>query len=572
MADKKILSEYENWLSSDKVSSEMKRELEAIRGNDEELKMRFSAPLAFGTAGLRGIMGAGINNMNIHTVGRATQGLADYIKKQGGGSVAIAYDTRNNSELFAKTSAEVLAGNGIKSYLFDGARPTPELSFALRYKGCIAGINITASHNPKEYNGYKAYWSDGAQLGPEQADAVASFMESCDIFEGVKRADFDAAVKNGEIELVGDELDEAYLTAVLGQRVNAEVIPSQDDMTIVYTPLHGAGCKLVPEVLRRAGLKNIITVPEQMVTDGDFPTVKYPNPEFPEAFSLGKALAKEHDCDLIIATDPDADRTGIMIRSGGDYIGLTGNQVGCLLLDYIITAYKENGGIPDDAYAVKSVVTTELASEICRKNGVQMFDVLTGFKFIGEVIKNHEASGKGTYLLGFEESYGYLKGTYARDKDAVVASLLITEMAAYYRSKGMTLKNAIDSLYERYGSYGEAVMSISMPGADGKEKMAAVMSSLRRNTPTELAGEPVLTVRDYKLGTITDMKSGVSIPTGLPTSNVLYYVMESSVIVVRPSGTEPKVKVYFMAKGSSEAEVSEKLAECRASAQSMLKG
>ena len=570
MTDEKILGEYKKWLASDKVSSEMKDELKGIENNDEELKMRFSSPLAFGTAGLRGIMGAGINNMNLHTVGRATQGLADYISEQGGGSVAIACDTRNNSTLFAKTSAQVLAANGIKSYIFDGPRPTPELSFALRHLGCIAGINITASHNPKEYNGYKAYWADGAQLGPEQADAVASYMEKCDIFDGVKSISFDEGEKNGLIVTIGSEVDEAYLCEVLKQRVNVDAIPSQSDMTIVYTPLHGAGYKLVPEVLSRAGLKNIITVPEQMITDGNFPTVKFPNPEFPEAFALGKKLASDNGCDLIIATDPDADRTGIMIKSGNDYIGLTGNQVGCLLLDYIITAYKENGGIPDDAYAVKSIVTTELASEICKKNGVKMFDVLTGFKFIGEVIKKHEEMGHGTYLLGFEESYGYLKGTYARDKDAVVAALLITEMAAYYRGKGMTLKNAIDSLYERYGSFGESVMSIAMPGADGKEKMAKIMASLRDNAPTEIAGEKVRVIRDYKEGTITDLESGKSEPTGLPSSNVLYYTMDSTVMVVRPSGTEPKVKVYFMAKGKDSDEVAARIAECKKCAEKLL--
>lgn len=570
MTDEKILTEYRKWMSSDKVSAEMKNELEAIKDNDEELKMRFSSSLSFGTAGLRGIMGAGINNMNLHTVGRATQGLAEYIKEQGGGSVAIACDTRTDSELFVRTSAQVLAANGIKSYIFDGPRPTPELSFALRYNKCIAGINITASHNPKEYNGYKAYWSDGAQLGPEQADAVASYMEKCDIFDGVKSIEYEDGVKSGLIVTIGKEIDEEYMTQVLAQRVNKNAIPSQSDMTIVYTPLHGAGYKLVPEVLRRAGLKNIITVPKQMITNGNFPTVKFPNPEFPEAFELAKKLAAENNCDLIIATDPDADRTGIMIRSGDGYIGLTGNQVGCLLLDYIITAFRENGGVPSDAYAVKSIVTTELASEICRKNGVKMYDVLTGFKFIGEVIKKHEEKGCGTYLLGFEESYGYLKGTYARDKDAVVAALLITEMAAYYRSKGMTLKNAIDSLYERYGSFGESVMSIAMPGADGKEKMAKIMSSLRENAPSELAGEKVKVIRDYKKGTITDLESGKTEPTGLPSSNVLYYTMENTVIVVRPSGTEPKVKVYFMAKGKDGSEVENRIALCKASAEKLL--
>jgi len=570
MIENAILNRYRTWLASDKVSEEMKKELIAIEGNEEELKLRFSAPLSFGTAGLRGVMAAGIGNMNVYTVGQATQGLADYIKASGGGSVAIAYDSRNNSRLFAEVSAEVLAGNGIKSYLFDGPRPTPELSFAVRHFGCTAGINITASHNPKEYNGYKAYWADGAQLAPDQAEAVSSYIAACDIFEGAKKMPYAEAVAEGYVTVVGEETDEAYLACVLDQRVNKDVIPSQSDMAIVYTPLHGAGHKLVPEVLRRAGLKTVITVPEQMAPNGDFPTVRFPNPEFPEAFVLGKALAKKNGCDLIIATDPDADRMGITIRDGEDYVGLTGNQVGCLLLDYIITACRENGGIPADAYAVKSIVTTELASVICRANGVKMHDVLTGFKFIGEVIKNHEEAGFGTYLLGFEESYGYLKGTYARDKDAVVAALLVTEMAAYYRAKGMTLKDAVDSLYARYGSYGEAVMNIAMPGADGKEKMAALMSSLRDNPPAEIAGEPVITVRDYKKGTITDTTSGKSELTGLPSANVLYYVTENAVLVVRPSGTEPKVKVYFMAKGSSSEEVKARLEALKVSASHMI--
>lgn len=570
MSNSAIISEYEKWLSSDKVSSDMKRELLAIKDNEEELRCRFSAPLSFGTAGLRGTMGAGINNMNIHTVGRATQGFSDYIITQGGDSCAIAYDTRNNSELFARNAAEVLAANGIKTYIFDGARPTPELSFTVRELGCIAGINITASHNPKEYNGYKAYWSDGAQLAPEQAEAVSGYIEKCDVLDGVKRIPFDQGVSSGLIAVVGTELDEKYTNRVLEQRVNKNAIPSQSDMTIVYTPLHGAGYRLVPETLRRAGLKNIITVSEQMVTDGNFPTVKFPNPEFPEAFELGKKLASENGCDLIIATDPDADRMGIMIKDGDRYTGLTGNQVGCLLLDYIITAYREKGGVPEDAYAVKSIVTTELASEICRRNGVKMFDVLTGFKFIGEVIKKHEEQGVGTYLLGFEESYGYLKGTYARDKDAVVASLLVTEMAAYYRARGMTLKNAVDSLYERYGSYGESVMSISMPGSDGKERMKEVMERLRENPPVFLAGEPVKSVRDYLRGTITDIISEKTEPTGLPSSDVLYYTMDNSVIVFRPSGTEPKIKVYFMAKGGDESAVRQKLSACRTDAEKLL--
>lgn len=564
-----ILKEYKKWLESDAVSTEMKNELLAIENDNEQLKLRFSSPLSFGTAGLRGIMGAGIGNMNIHTVSQATKGLSDYVTSCGGGEVVIAYDSRNNSELFARISAEVLAYNGIKTYIFDGPRPTPELSYAVRELNCIAGINITASHNPKEYNGYKAYASDGAQLSPEQAKTVSEYIRACDIF-GAKRADFDKAVSEGLIVIVGNELDEKYINNVLDQRVNAEAIPSQSDMAIVYTPLHGAGYKLVPEVLRRAGLKDVTVVPEQESPNGEFPTVRYPNPEFPEAFVLGIEIAKKRGCDLIIATDPDADRMGAMIRSGDGYIGLTGNQMGCLLLDYIITAYRETTGVPKDAYAVKSIVTTELASLICRANGVEMFDVLTGFKFIGEVIKNHEEQGFGTYLLGFEESYGYLKGTYARDKDAVVASLLATEMAAYYRGKGMTLSDALNSLYERYGSFAESVMSIAMAGSDGKERMDALMSSIRENAPKTIAGEDVITVRDYKKGTITDLVRNESINTGLPSADVLYYTTENCVLVIRPSGTEPKVKVYFMAKGKSSDEVKARIEQIKESAKTLL--
>lgn len=570
MATETLKNELNKWLMSDKVSPEMKEELKAVADDEEELKLRFSAPLSFGTAGLRGTMAAGIGKMNIHTVAQATKGLSDYIRSQGGGSVAIAYDTRINSELFARISAEVLAFNGISSYIFDGPRPTPELSFALREQGCIAGINVTASHNPKEYNGYKVYWSDGAQIGGEQANAISKNISECDIFS-VETMPFDEGVKKGLITVVGDELDEKYINNVLGERVNPNAIKEQSDMTVVYTPLHGAGYKLVPEVLRRAGIKNVITVPEQGTPNGEFPTVHFPNPEFPEAFELGKKLAAENGCDFIIATDPDADRMGITIRNGDDYLSLTGNQVGCLLLDYIITAYRENGGIPSDAYAVKSIVSTELASIICKSNGVKMHDVLTGFKYIGEVIKNHEKMGFGTYLLGFEESYGYLKGTYARDKDAVVATLLVTEMAAYYRSKGMTLKNALDSLYERYGNYNESGCSFYFKGSDGKEKMTAMMSQLRNDPPKTIAGEEVVSIRDYLTGTITDLNSGKTEGTGLPSSNVLYYTTENCVFVIRPSGTEPKIKLYFMAKGNSYAEVEARLSSCKADAEKLIK-
>lgn len=565
-----IKNELKRWLDSDKVSSEMKAELTAIQDNEEELKLRFGSSLSFGTGGLRETMAAGIGKMNVHTIAQATKGLADYIIASGGGKVAIGHDTRNNSELFARVSAEVLSANGIHSYIFDGPRPTPELSFTLRELGCIAGIVITASHNPSEYNGYKVYWSDGAQIGLEQANAISESISKCDIFD-VERMPLDEAKEKGLITVIGSEIDEKYLTKVLGERVNKSAITEQSDMTVVYTPLHGAGYKLVPEVLKRAGLKNIIVVPEQGTPNGDFPTVHFPNPEFPEAFEIGKALAKENSCDLIIATDPDADRMGVAINVDGEYVCVSGNQMGCLLLDYIITAYRENGGIPSDAYAVKSIVSTELASLICEANGVKMHDVLTGFKFIGEEIKKHEEQGCGTYLLGFEESYGYLKGTYARDKDAVVAALLVTEMAAYYRKKGMTLKNALDALYERYGSFDEAGMSFYFKGSDGKAKMEALMSSLRECAPETVAGEQIIEIRDYLKGTITSLTSGNTVSTGLPQSNVLYFKTESCVLVARPSGTEPKIKFYLMAKGNNADEVNERLNACRAQVEAILK-
>ncbi len=571
MSEQNITNEYEKWLNAGQVSPEMKEELATLRGNEEELRCRFGSSLSFGTAGLRGVMGAGTNNMNVHTVALATQGLADYINAHGGGTVVIACDTRNNSSLFAETAAGVLAGNRIRVTLFDGPRPTPELSFAVRELGCAAGINITASHNPKEYNGYKAYGADGAQLGPEQADEVAEAMKAHDIFTGVKKMPLDEAKEKGLLATAGEALDEKYLTKVLEQRIDKSAIPEEADMTVVYTPLHGAGYKLVPEVLKRAGLKNVLTVPEQGTPNGDFPTVRYPNPEFPEAFTLAEKLAKENGCDFIIATDPDADRMGIRIRDGEKYVGLTGNQVGCLLLDYIISAYVKNGGLPSDAYAVKSIVTTELASRICAANGVKMYDVLTGFKFIGEVIKNHEEEGVGTYLLGFEESYGYLKGTYARDKDAVVASLLTVEMAAAYRRRGMTLKDAMDSLTKRYGHFGESVMNLMVPGSEGKEKMGALMRGMRENRPEAFAGEPVKTVRDYLKGTVTDLATGKVEPTGLPESDVLYFTTENTVVVFRPSGTEPKIKAYFMAKGKDEEEVKARLDACRKEAEKLLK-
>lgn len=566
MSNNSIITEkYNKWLKSESIDEKTKAELQAIAQNEAEIADRFSKKLEFGTAGIRGVMETGESKINIYTIARATQGLACYINQNGGGSAAIAYDTRINSELFAKKSAEVLASNGIKVYLFKEPCPTPELSFALRYLKCTAGINITASHNPKQYNGYKVYFSDGAQIGPEQAEAIAKAIDETDIFNGVRADGFDKLVSENKIEFISDKVTDEYLKCVLEQIVNKKAIPSQaDDMTVVYTPLHGTGKNIVPEALKMAGLKKLITVPEQMIQDGSFPTVKYPNPEFKESFALGIELAKKNNSELIIATDPDADRMGVMVLTkDGDFVGLTGNQMGALLLDYIITAYKNEGNLPNDAYAVKSIVSTALANEICERNGVKLYEVLTGFKFIGEVIKKHEEEGFGTYLLGFEESYGYLKGTYARDKDAVVASVLVCEMAAYYRSRGMTLYDAILEVYKKYGYYIEKTLNVEATGLDGQEKIKAAMENLRKCAPSEIGGVKVSAVRDYLLGTRTDLFSGKVESTGLPISDVIYYELSGSAIIIRPSGTEPKIKIYVMTKADSKekAENMEKVFE-----------
>ena len=553
---------YEKWLNSTALSEAEKAELRAIAQDEDEKKLRFCHGLSFGTAGLRGVMKVGLNALNRHTVAHATQGLAALILQEGRAAdgVAIAYDCRNNSALFAETAACVLAANGIQVYLFDALRPTPELSFALRELNCVAGINITASHNPKQYNGYKAYWEDGAQLPPEHAATVSAQINKLDIFSDIRSMDYQTALDSGIIRLIGKEIDEKFLSAVQAQAVNPQAVKTvADTLKIVYSPLHGTGHKLVPEIMRRIELKHLYTVDAQMVISGDFPTVQKPNPEYPEVFTLGIELANQVGSDLIIATDPDADRVGVMTRTpDGSFRTITGNQMGALLLDYIITAYKETNTMPDEPYAVKSIVSTEMASRICRANGVQMFNVLTGFKFIGEVIKNHEKEGHGTFLFGFEESYGYLKGTYARDKDAVNASMLICEMTAYYKAKGMTLSDALDALFEKYGYCYEANRELYMEGVDGSEKMAALMSGLRNAPPALFGSSKVVMVGDYLKQTLT--RDGKSEPTGLPASNVLYYELENGdVIVVRPSGTEPKVKFYYLLLAKNQADAEEKL-------------
>jgi phosphoglucomutase len=557
----KYLENYHRWLNEDALTDEEKQELIDIRDNDDEIKFRFSSGLTFGTAGLRGIMKTGMNAMNVYTVAQATQGLANLIHKEGRAhdGVVIAYDSRNNSELFARVSAEVLAASDIKTFIFDELRPTPELSFALRELGCVAGINITASHNPKQYNGYKAYWEDGAQLSPEHANVVYAEICEMDIFNDVKRVDFDEAVACGKISVLGKDMDKKYLDNVELQLVNPDAVKNvADDLKIVYSPLHGTGYRLVPEILERIGLKHLYRVDVQFVIDGNFPTVEKPNPEYAEVFKLGIEIADKVGSNLVIATDPDADRVGVMARAkDGKFRTITGNQMGALLLDYIIIAYEETNTMPPLPYAVKSVVSTELATKICEAHNVEMFNVLTGFKFIGEVIKNHEKSGIGSYIFGFEESYGYLKGTYARDKDAVVASMLICEMTAYYYAKNMTLCDALDGLFEKYGFCREFNVEIYMEGVEGPEKMAALLDGMRNDTPRKLGGVNVSTFGDYKAEYFVDLESGEKTPTGLPKANMLCFKLENGdVVIVRPSGTEPKVKFYFLviAKDSTEAD------------------
>ena len=564
------LKQYERWLSSDKLTAAEKAELTSIKDDDTEKRLRFSNYLSFGTAGLRGTMKTGMNAMNTHTVAYATQALAALIIREGRAQdgVVVAHDCRINSRLFAETAASVLAANHIPVYMFDELRPTPELSFALRELHCVAGINITASHNPKQYNGYKAYWDDGAQLPPEHADVVAGVMASLDIFADVKTMDFGIALSTGKVKLLGRDMDELYLKEVEKQAVNpAAVRDVADRLKIVYSPLHGTGYRLVPEILRRIGLKMLYTVPEQMVIDGSFPTVEKPNPEYRQAFDLGMKIADEVGSDLVIATDPDADRVGVVTRTqDGGFITITGNQMGALLLDYILTAYEQTGTMPEVPFAVKTIVTTELAAKVCKAHGVTMHNVLTGFKFIGEVIKNYEAKGYGTFVLGFEESYGYLKGTYARDKDAVVAAMLICEMTAYYKGRGMTLSDALNALYEKYGYCYEANVEIYMEGLDGPARMAAKMDSLRAPAPTEIAGQRVVRFGDYKKQTILDCETGVEVSTELPASNVLSFTLANGdVIVARPSGTEPKIKFYFMLSGTDRADTENKMALYRAS-------
>ncbi|PWM28277.1 MAG: phosphoglucomutase [Clostridiales bacterium] len=558
---------YEYWLSYEGLDEDTRRELESISGDEAEIEARFALPMRFGTAGLRSVMGAGISRMNVYTVGQTTQALANLINAtEGSRSVAISYDSRNNSALFAKTAAEVLAGNGIHVYIYGSLHPTPCLSFAVLELGCTAGINITASHNPKEYNGYKVYWSDGAQLPPEHADTVSREAEKTDIFRDVKKADFDRARDGGLITVIGDDIDEKFMSAVLDCRIDREVTASYgNSVGIVYTPLHGTGYRLVPEVLKRAGITNLRVVESQSRPDGNFPTVAVPNPENKDCFAeaIDLVLRDGKDCDLIIATDPDADRVGAVVKdSNGLFTPLNGNQIGALLVDYIIKARKSKGCLPQNACAVKSVVSSELFTEICRKNGVEPVNVLTGFKYIGEKIAEYERTKEHSFIFGYEESCGFLSAGYVRDKDAVAGSLLIAEMASYYKSRGMTVYAALNALYDEYGRYGEKVLSIKVGGVDPMAEMNARMDELRTNLFAVIASSAVTKVRDYLSGTVIDANTGDTSDTGLPKTDMLYFELEDGTnVIVRPSGTEPKIKVYILAKGSDESSLSAKLEE-----------
>ena len=555
-----FMKEYEKWLASPALSDAERAELESIRNDPKEIESRFYGPLEFGTAGLRGIMAVGLHNMNIHVIRWATQGFAQVICAEGEEGkrrgVAICMDCRNHSMEFARAAAEVCAANGIHVRIFESLRPTPELSFAVREYRCQAGINVTASHNPKEYNGYKVYWEDGAQLPPHHADAIAAALEQIDVFNGIRRMDFDEAVKAGLIETMGEETDRKFMANVTAMINDKETVAKvADTFKLVYTPFHGCGYKLVPEALRTLGIKHLICEPKQMVIDGDFPTVVSPNPENPEGFYLAIDLARENDVDFILGTDPDSDRVGIMIRDhSGEYRPVTGNQTGVLLLDYLIGAMRRSGKMPEKPVALKTIVTTEMARKVAESNGVTCYDTFTGFKFMAEKKNALEAAGEGKVIFSYEESYGYMLGDYVRDKDAVTASMLLTEMAAWYAAQGMTLFDALERLYEKYGHYAEKTYNLVMPGLDGLKDMAELMKNLRENPPAEISGVKVVTRKDYTDGSVVDCATGAKSAMELSGSNVLRFeLVDGTTILVRPSGTEPKIKVYILTQGADAA-------------------
>ena len=555
---------YQEWLESPYFDEETKAELRGIAGDDKEIKERFYAELEFGTAGLRGIIGAGTNRMNVYTVRKATQGLANYIASVNAQArgVAIAYDSRRMSPEFADVAALCLAANGIKAYVFESLRPTPELSFAVRTLHCIAGINITASHNPPEYNGYKVYWEDGAQITPPHDTGIMAEVKAVTDYAKVYTMEKKEAEEKGLYQVIGKDIDDPYIEALKSQVIHQDAIDAEkDQLKIVYSPLHGTGNIPARRVLKELGFTNVHVVKEQELPDGNFPTVSYPNPEADEAFTLGLKLAKEIDADLVLATDPDADRLGVRVKDkDGIYHTLTGNMSGCLLEEYELSQRKAAAGkLPEDGAVVSTIVTTNMAGAIARAYGLRFIEVLTGFKYIGQQILGFEESGKGTYLFGFEESYGCLIGTHARDKDAIVATMALCEAAAYYKTQGKTLWDAMIDMYEKYGYYKDDIQSITLKGIEGLEKIQSILETLRKNPPAEIGGYQVTSARDYKLDTIRNMATGEITKTGLPKSNVLYYdLTDDAWLCVRPSGTEPKVKFYYGVKGTSLADADEK--------------
>lgn len=557
---------YESWVNSSYFDEGTKAELENIKGDDQEIKERFYKDLEFGTAGLRGVIGAGTNRMNIYVVRKTTQGLANYIISQGGQKkgVAIAFDSRRMSPEFANEAALCLAANGIKAYIFESLRPTPELSFAVRELGCIAGINITASHNPPEYNGYKVYWEDGAQITPPHDSGIMDEVKKVTDYDQVKTTDKEAALASGMYEVIGQKVDDAYMERLKSQVLHMDAIKeTAKELKIVYSPLHGTGNIPARRVLAELGFENVYVVKEQELPDGEFPTVSYPNPESKEAFELGLALAKEVDADLVLATDPDADRLGVYVKDKeGAYHSLTGNMSGCLLADYEIGQRKALKGLPEDGALIKTIVTTNMADAIAKAYDVRLIEVLTGFKFIGQQILGFEQNNSGTYLFGFEESYGCLIGTHARDKDAIVATMALCEAAAYYKTQGKTLWDAMIDMYEKYGYYKDDIQSITMKGIEGLEKIQQIMEQLRQNPPARIGSYDVVAARDYKKDTITTLATGEVTSTGLPSSNVLYYdLTDDAWLCVRPSGTEPKVKFYYGIKGTSLEDADKKSEE-----------
>ena len=569
-------AQYERWLHSPALSQPEKDELAALSHNAGEIEDRFFSLLQFGTAGLRGVMGVGLRRMNVHVIRHATQAFANVILAEGKGfaaqGVAICYDCRVHSQEFARAAAEVMAGNGIPVRLFEAMRPTPELSFAVREYGCAAGLNVTASHNPPEYNGYKVYWSDGAQLPPQHAAAIAAQMEQLDVFDDIQSLAYETALEKGLITLMGKETDDKFLAHVLAQiNDKASVAKVADTFTMVYTPFHGTGYQQIPYVLGELGIRHLHCVPEQMVIDGTFPTVKSPNPETPESFALALDLAKKVNADLILGSDPDADRVAIQVKDKtGQYVQISGNQTGVLLLDYLIGAKKRAGTLPADAVALKSLVTTDMARVVAEANGVKSYNTFTGFKFMAEKKNQLEAAGQGHVIFSYEESIGYMIGDYVRDKDAITASLLLTEMTAWYAAQGMTLLDALDALYAKYGYYGEKTLNLVMPGLEGMALMANLMAKLRQTPPAEIAGTTVLRQKDYQDGTERDTASGAVSPMALVGSNVLAYdLADETTIVVRPSGTEPKIKVYVLAKGKDSTDSQEKVAKYAAWAETL---